>query len=108
MGSACARVLAPAVDTLLLADVQHDALQATAEAIAPGTPAAVYTEAGDLADPASIDKLAARAAELGALHALVHTAGLSPSMAGWRDILRVDLVAPARLLDALLPLDRKR
>jgi NAD(P)-dependent dehydrogenase (short-subunit alcohol dehydrogenase family) len=59
---------------------------------------------GDLLDSAFTSELAARASTLGRLGALVHTAGLSPSMASWDDILRVDLVASARLLDAFEPL----
>jgi NAD(P)-dependent dehydrogenase (short-subunit alcohol dehydrogenase family) len=58
---------------------------------------------GDLQDATFIGDLAARAGELGHLGALVHTAGLSPSMAGWREILRVDLLATAHLLDVFLP-----
>ena len=56
-----------------------------------------------MGEPEVVDELAARAQGFGQLASLVHTAGVSPSMAGWEDILRVDLVATARLLDAFRP-----
>jgi NAD(P)-dependent dehydrogenase (short-subunit alcohol dehydrogenase family) len=62
---------------------------------------------GAVADLGAVDAaavLATRARELGTFRALVHTAGLSPAMAGWQEILRVDLVGVVRLLDAFLPL----
>jgi NAD(P)-dependent dehydrogenase (short-subunit alcohol dehydrogenase family) len=59
---------------------------------------------GDLTDAAVLAKLVAEVRARGEFGALVHTAGLSPMMAGWREIMRVDLVATAALLDAFLPL----
>ncbi len=103
MGSACARALAPAVDVMLLTDIHADRLGPVAAEVARTAPVAVCTEGGDIADAEFVERLAARAGESGSLHSLVHTAGLSPSMAGWREILRVDLVAAARLLEAFLP-----
>jgi len=100
MGSACASALAPTVDAVLLCDLDHERLAATAEWLSPTTTASVHTVAGDLGRPDVVVDLAARARDLGDRHSLVHTAGLSPSMAGWREILDVDLVASARLLDA--------
>jgi NAD(P)-dependent dehydrogenase (short-subunit alcohol dehydrogenase family) len=94
MGTACAHALASTVDVLLLTDVDT--------ATTPSIPNACVV-AGDLIDPQFPVELAARARELGTLHSLVQTAGLSPSMAGWRGILSVDLVAVARVLDAFLP-----
>jgi NAD(P)-dependent dehydrogenase (short-subunit alcohol dehydrogenase family) len=101
MGGACARVLAPETDALLLTDRDADSISGAAAELATMTK--VATAAGDLRDPAFINELAARASELGSRHTLVHAAGLSPSMDGWRAILDVDLVASARLLDAFLP-----
>jgi NAD(P)-dependent dehydrogenase (short-subunit alcohol dehydrogenase family) len=101
MGSACAAALADAADVLVLTDVDEAGLARAARRIDEST-AAVCPVAGDLQDPAWPEELAARAAGLGRLGALVHTAGLSPSMAGWRDILTVDLAATARILDAFL------
>jgi NAD(P)-dependent dehydrogenase (short-subunit alcohol dehydrogenase family) len=105
MGAACALALAATVDVVLLTDFDEDRLAAAAERIGSATPASakVETVAGDLAEPGVVEELAARARGLGRLASLVHTAGVSPSMAGWEEILRVDLVATARLLDAFLP-----
>jgi NAD(P)-dependent dehydrogenase (short-subunit alcohol dehydrogenase family) len=103
MGSACALALAPSVDVLLLADLDADRLASTAERIGRESATEIATLAGDLGDPGVVDELAARSRALGRLHSLIHTAGVSPSMATWDDILRVDLVATARLLDAFLP-----
>jgi len=103
MGAACALTLAPTVDVVLLADLDVDRLAVIAERIGAATTATVSTLAGDLSQPEVVDELAARAQAFGRLASLVHTAGVSPSMATWDDILRVDLVATARLLDAFLP-----
>ncbi len=100
MGSACAKAIADTGDVLLLTDVDEARLANTAAAIGATV---AHTAAGDLGDPGFVADLAAQAAAFGQLRALVHTAGLSPSMAGWREILQVDLVATARLLDAFLP-----
>ncbi len=43
-------------------------------------------------------------ASLGRFAGIVHTAGLSPSMADWKRIFNVNLIGTARLLEALLPL----
>ncbi|HEY1741233.1 MAG TPA: SDR family oxidoreductase [Acidimicrobiia bacterium] len=103
MGAACARAIAPAADVLLLTDVHEQRLATAAAALERETPTTVCTMTGDLADPDFAAACTVRTDELGSLGALVHTAGLSPSMAGWREILRVDLVATERLLDAFLP-----
>jgi NAD(P)-dependent dehydrogenase (short-subunit alcohol dehydrogenase family) len=104
MGAACARVLAPAADVLLLTDRRADRLAAVADAVATTSDTRVHQHAADLAAPDAAEGLAARVGELGELRSLVHTAGLSPEMARWEQILQVDLVAVARLLDAHLPL----
>jgi NAD(P)-dependent dehydrogenase (short-subunit alcohol dehydrogenase family) len=102
MGSVCADALAPAVD-VLLTDVHRDRLEAVGETLARTTGTRVSALAGDLADPTFLAHLVRAARDLGTLHSLVQTAGLSPSMAGWSEILRVDLVAVGALLDAFLP-----
>ena len=104
MGSTCASALARQVDVVLLTDVDGECLAVAAGEIERSTDAKVHTVVGDIGASGFAEALTARAAELGALHSLVQTAGLSPSMAGWRDILNVDLVAVARVLDAFRPL----
>jgi NAD(P)-dependent dehydrogenase (short-subunit alcohol dehydrogenase family) len=59
--------------------------------------------AGDLAEPATALEIARATSAGGGLDVLVHTAGLSPSLAGWEAIVEVNLVATVRLLDALEP-----
>jgi len=88
---------------LVLADVDELRLQVAADLIGEEVAASVQPVVADLGEPADIAELAAFAAGLGDLHALVHTAGLSPAMAPWAEILRVDLVGVAQLLDAFLP-----
>jgi NAD(P)-dependent dehydrogenase (short-subunit alcohol dehydrogenase family) len=104
MGGRCARVLSAATDVLLLTDVDEGRLDAAAAMIAGDVGAEVHSFVADLGDAGAIADLARRTSELGELRALVHTAGLSPTMCGWQEILRVDLVGVVRLLDAFLPL----
>ncbi len=101
MGSACALALAPAVDALLLTDIDDARLDAVAEQLGPTTKTSAL--AGDIGDRSFVGELVTRACALGDFRALVHTAGLSPAMAGWQEILRVDLAAIPALLDAFLP-----
>lgn len=102
MGTACAQALAGEVDAVLLADVDHERVASAAECVASEATATVSTLVGDLVDAEFIDELVARTHATGRLRALVHTAGLSPSMAAWDEILRVDLIATASLLEAFL------
>jgi NAD(P)-dependent dehydrogenase (short-subunit alcohol dehydrogenase family) len=52
----------------------------------------------------SVADLAAAVADRGGFRALTYVAGLSPSAAGFRAILRVNLMGAARVCEALLPL----
>ncbi len=101
MGLACARVLGDA-HRLLLADVDADRLRAAGAALA-GEGFESEGELLDVADRAQMHTLAARAAELGPLGALVHTAGLSPTMADGACIWQVNLNGSAYLMDAFRP-----
>ena len=74
MGAACATRVADMVDVLLVADRDD------------------------------VDRLVARASELGPLRAVAHAAGVSPTMGGWREMLAIDLVGTALLVDACRPL----
>jgi NAD(P)-dependent dehydrogenase (short-subunit alcohol dehydrogenase family) len=104
MGSACAGAVDAEVDVLLLTDIDGVRLEPVAARLGGATGAKVVTVVGDIADPATVADVARTVATHGELHAVVHTAGLSPSMAGWSEILRVDLVGTAVLLDQLLDL----
>jgi NAD(P)-dependent dehydrogenase (short-subunit alcohol dehydrogenase family) len=101
MGSACARAVGPTVDELLLTDCDEARLITVAEQLDPDVEATITTIVGDVGDPRLAPALAARVAEVGELRSLIHTAGVSPSMAGWRDILRIDLTGVERLLGVL-------
>jgi NAD(P)-dependent dehydrogenase (short-subunit alcohol dehydrogenase family) len=102
MGIACARRLGKH-HTLLLADIDARRLDTAAGALsADGY--TVNTTAGDLMEPEVIAALAEKARSLGRLGALVHTAGLSPTMAGGRRVLEFNIAATARIERAFLPL----
>ena len=105
MGAACAARMLDMVDTLLVADRDEIGIGATAEQLsARGGRARVEPVLLDVADPAGVGALCARAAELGHLRAVAHAAGISPTMAAWRDVLTVDLLGTALLIEACRPL----
>ena len=84
--------------TLLLADVNEQALNDAATALET-TGYTVSTQPVDVAARESVRALANRAAELGSVSQVVHTAGLSPNMAPPDKILAVDLLGPALVLE---------
>ena len=93
MGAACAERMADMVDALLLVDRDEALLATQADMLAAaGHRAQVEPFVLDVKDPGGIARLAARVAELGALRAVAHAAGLSPTMADWREILAVNLI----------------
>lgn len=100
MGLACARRVAPTVDTIVLVDRDEASLVSVSEELAQH--AEVKPMAADVSDPSAMTALAAHVAG-GSLRAVAHAAGVSPTMASWRDILRVDLVGTALIVDALSP-----
>ena len=100
MGRACARLLGATHD-LILADVAASALEAFADELKADGYGIAGVHAGDIGDDATLAALTAHVE--GAPFALVHTAGLSPSMAGWQPILEVNLVATEKLLRAVEP-----
>lgn len=102
MGIACARRLGQR-HKLILADIDADRLDTTARNLREAG-YNVVTVAGDLMDPTVIATLAGTAKSLGPLGALVHTAGLSPTMADGRRVLEFNIVATARIERAFLPL----
>ena len=100
MGSACAGVLAPTLDRLLLTDRDAGGLRSAADRLAEKGGAEVSVVVGDIGEAGFATELAAAAGGLGTVRALVHAAGVSPSMATWRDILRIDLTGSEQLLAA--------
>ncbi len=105
MGEACAARVAGLVDTLVVADRDEAGLAAAAAHLSSRDPGfAVEPVLLDVADRESVARLVERAGALGPLRAVAHAAGVSPTMAAWRDVMAVDLVGTALLVDALHPL----
>jgi NAD(P)-dependent dehydrogenase (short-subunit alcohol dehydrogenase family) len=98
MGLAVARRLGPG-STLLLADVNSATLGEAADALRAEGQRVVEQET-DVSDERSVAALASAAMEMGRVDVLVHTAGLSPVQASVEEILRVDLLGTALVLDA--------
>ncbi|GIX29661.1 MAG: short-chain dehydrogenase/reductas [Porticoccaceae bacterium] len=101
MGSVCARLAAERGWRLLLCDLPGERLAALA-----GECGRLGAEVATLPlDVTAADQVAAvaRAAADGGIAALVHTVGISPTMADWRRILEVDLIGTVRFLEALRP-----
>ncbi|MFE0250941.1 SDR family oxidoreductase [Streptomyces sp. NPDC059010] len=83
---------------VLLADFDEQVLGATAESLR-GEGYDVVTSPVDVASRASVAALAGRAAQLGRVTEVVHTAGLSPVQAAAAAILAVDLLGVALVLE---------
>lgn len=92
MGRACVERLRGLADVILAADLRVPALDGAAGV------------ACDVSDPEAVRKLAAQARDSGPFRALVHAAGISPTMGDARRVLEVDLVGTQLLLDAFEPL----
>jgi len=104
MGSACARRLGRS-HRLLLAEIDPARLEGACKRLAEQG-LEVVGETVDISDAGSVAALAERAASLGELGALVHTAGLSPTMADGRRIWSVNLAGSAQLMECFRPLCR--
>jgi NAD(P)-dependent dehydrogenase (short-subunit alcohol dehydrogenase family) len=102
MGIASARLLIKQ-GAVIIADVKERELQTAAAELrrAGGKVTAVPC---DVSDPQSVAALARKAADAGQVEALIHTAGLSPTMADWRRIMNVNLVGSALIEQAFAPL----
>lgn len=92
MGRACVDAVRPMVDTIVAVDVRPPDIAGTSGV------------GCDVTDPAAVRALAERARALGPFRALIHAAGISPTMAGARRVLEVDLVGTQLILDAFEPL----
>ena len=101
MGIAVARRMAQRF-RVLLADL--DGAKAEAEAARMrGEGMDATAIACDVTAPDAVATLAQEVARAGGLGALVHVAGLSPSMADYATIMRVNLGGPVRVAEVLLP-----
>lgn len=100
MGLATARLLGRD-HHLLLADVSEARLDAaSSELIASG--AHVETALCDVSDTSSVDALAIKAQGLGTVRAVVHTAGLSPTMGSAEEIVRINALGTILVNEAFL------
>ena len=100
MGRACAYLFGATCD-LVLSDVSKDRLDAFAgELRAAGN--IVTAHAGDMLDEAHLAMLAGEL-DAGRPCSVIHTAGLSPSLADWQAIMKVNLVGTEMLMAALEP-----
>jgi NAD(P)-dependent dehydrogenase (short-subunit alcohol dehydrogenase family) len=102
MGVAVARRLGQRY-RLLLTDINAERLESAAKTLRDeGSHVAMAV--CDITDAVSVLQLAQTAAQQGPLRVLAHVAGLSPSMADWRTIMRVNLLGARLMADAMLPL----
>lgn len=103
MGLACARRMQGLVDVLLVVDRDADGAARAAEALASSTLRTIALGV-DISDAASLTRMTDAARGAGVLRAVAHAAGISPTMASARDVLRVDLVGTALVVEAVRPL----
>lgn len=97
MGLAIARRVGSGAK-VLLADFNETTLTAAAQQLR-GEGHDVVAQKVDVSDRASVAALADAAAELGPVHQVAHTAGLSPVQASVEAIVAVDLLGVAYVLD---------
>jgi NAD(P)-dependent dehydrogenase (short-subunit alcohol dehydrogenase family) len=102
MGIACARVMGRH-HRLILADVSAERLEALSRDLTIEGAVVAAVTPGDISQPSVIASIAQAVEAHGPLRSLIHTAGLSPSLADWKPIVEVNAVASVRLLDALEP-----
>ena len=92
MGGACVAAVRDVADVVLAVDLR-----------APDVDGATGVGC-DVSDADAVAGLAARVAEEGSFRALIHAAGISPTMGDARRIFEVNLVGTQLLLDAFGPL----
>jgi NAD(P)-dependent dehydrogenase (short-subunit alcohol dehydrogenase family) len=102
IGLACARQLGDRRKVLLAEAIPERLAEPIATLRAEGLD--VDGVVCDITDAASVSALAAKTRAAGAFEALVHTAGLSRSMADERRIIEVNLLGTTLVLDAFLDL----
>lgn len=101
MGEAIARRIGGG-RRVVLADYAAEALERTATSLRDGGYDVVEVVT-DVADEESVTRLAEVAAEAGRIAAVVHTAGVSAATATVAQIVAVDLLGSARMIDAFEP-----
>jgi NAD(P)-dependent dehydrogenase (short-subunit alcohol dehydrogenase family) len=99
MGAACAERMADLVDVLFLVDRDRAGVETAAQSLSACTRTSLETYVLDVKDYGAITAMLERVAATGPLRAVAHAAGVSPTMADWREIMAVDLVGSAMLVD---------
>lgn len=97
IGKATAKLLAKR-GSLLLADIVPEALKKAENELKGEANGSIETMVVDVSNERDVRELAKRASELGDLGAIIHTAGLSPTMADAKRIIEVNLVGTAYIL----------
>lgn len=90
--------------TVLLADVNEERLIQTKEELATKGIINVHYQTVDITDVGNVRSLAEKAASLGTLKSIIHTAGLSPTMSSSKRITEVNLVGTGIVLDEFIKL----
>lgn len=85
--------------TLLLADYNEPQLTATSKMLF-NEGYEVHTQVVDVSNREAVSKLAERASSLGSVTRLIHAAGVSPNQASPEQIVNVDLLGTAYVLEA--------
>lgn len=101
MGRACARILGTTHD-LVLTDVAEPALEGFANDLRGEGYTVLGAHAGDLGSDAVLAALTGHLLS-DQPFSVIHTAGLSPALAGWEAIMQINLVATEKLLCAIEP-----
>jgi NAD(P)-dependent dehydrogenase (short-subunit alcohol dehydrogenase family) len=102
MGRALARRFGATMD-LVLTDVAADQLRKLSDDLRDEGYTVVASLPGDVGEAALLTEIATQAAGGAGLGALIHAAGLSPQLADWDRIIKVNLVATEKLLQAIEP-----
>src|SRR5262245_35585394 len=100
MGLTCARRMVGSGDVLFLVDGGGDGSTYAAASLSTPLTRCVPVQL-DVTDVEGVGALRDAVAREGALQAVAHAAGVSPTMADWQTVVRVDLVGSALLVDAL-------
>lgn len=88
--------------TVLLADINEEKLTKAMNQLSLEGIKDVLIRKIDITNQAQVQELAYETSELGELSAIVHTAGLSPTMAESKKIMQVNLMGTSYILNAFL------
>lgn len=88
--------------TVIIADINEEALaKGKAELEAAGIKA--ETAVCDISNPEQVNEIAKKAASMGTIKAVVHTAGISPSAKNVALIMKIDLIGTENIIEGFYP-----